>query len=98
VTLWLLSAAEDSRPMSVGPHPDWPDRLRVVFRDDRSWLFWIALFDGSSYAATHTQDGAEWVHSWTSHDGNVFLQYRDNIDPLAGLAAYPDSDPYDPRD
>src|SRR5690242_908195 len=48
VVMWLLSAAEDNRPMRVEPHPDWPDRLLLTFRDARVWSFWTALFDGST--------------------------------------------------
>lgn len=101
VMFWLLGSAVDDRPMSVGPHPDWPDRLLVRFRDDRSWRLWIALMDGSTHASTHTQDGDEWVHSWTSHDGNVWLQHRTadfDIESVLPGNEYPDNNPYDDRD
>jgi hypothetical protein len=86
VTFWLTREMTPERlPLSVGPHPDWPDRLLVTLRDQASWSFWTALLDGSTDAATHTEDDAGWWHSWTSHDGNVWLAYRDDTDTLAAL-------------
>lgn len=76
IVFWLLTATEDSRPMSVVPHPDWPDRLLCRFRDAASWRFWIGLMDGSSYAATHMADGSEIRHTWVTPEGNVWLEYR----------------------
>lgn len=72
---WLLSASEDKRPMWVGPHPQWPDRLLLRFRDERSWLFWTALLDGSPNAATHEQVGGELVSTWVNPAGDLWLTW-----------------------
>jgi hypothetical protein len=86
VTFWLSKQMTPERlPVSVAPHPDWPDRLLLTFADNTAWRFWIGLLDGSTDAATHTEDDAGWWHSWTSHDGNVWLAYRDDTDTLAAL-------------
>ena len=67
--------------VTCGPHPDHPDRLRVTFAEEPTWLFWIALFDGSSFAATHEEITGEMHHTWISPDGDLWLQY---FTPLAG--------------
>jgi hypothetical protein len=85
VGFWLLSAAEDNRPMQIKPHPDWPDRLLVTFRYESTWRFWTALMDGSTDAATHVEVAGETVHTFVTPDGNVWLTYTSPID----------EDPYD---
>jgi hypothetical protein len=62
-------------PKTVGPHPDHPDRLRVVLDDEADWLFWIQLFDGKADAATHEQVNGEIHTTWVSPDGDIWLQY-----------------------
>lgn len=62
-------------PLSVGPHPDWPDRLLVKLADERAWLFWIALLDGSAYAATHKSVHGQIVTTWVNPEGNLWLTY-----------------------
>jgi hypothetical protein len=82
---WLLGAHEDNRPMKVGPHPDWPDRLLLTFRNEYVWRQWVALMDGSTHAASHVDGGGETVHTWITPDGNCWLTYTSPID----------EDPYD---
>jgi hypothetical protein len=72
---WLLSARYADRPITVGPHPDHPDRLRLTFKDERVWKFWIALFDGSSDAATHDEVNGEIAHTWIDPEGDIWMQY-----------------------
>ena len=96
--------------ITCGPHPDHPDRLRVTFPDEPTWLFWIALLEGSSYAATHEEVAGEMRHTWITPDGNVWLIYHTPLGHhlIASEAFvvpdedpnddYPDSNPYDPRD
>lgn len=83
---WMLKARDDDRPMSVEPHPDWPDRLLCMFRDEKTWRMWLALLDGSTYTATHVADGNDIKHTWISPDGGIWLTYTtpaDDEDPLA---------------
>lgn len=85
VVPWMLSARYHDRPLTCAPHPDHPDRLRCVFRDERPWRFWISLLDGSSHAAVHEEVNGETEHRWISADGNVWLIYYTPIsgdDPL----------------
>ena len=73
------------RPVTVQPHPEHADRLRLTFSGEPSWRLWIALLDGSSEAATHVEVNGEIEHTWISSDGNVFLQHYTPIsgdDPL----------------
>lgn len=75
------------RPVTVAPHPDHPDRLRLTFSGERPWAFWVALMDGSTHAATHAEVNGETAHTWVSPDGDLWLQYfsplADDNDPLA---------------
>ena len=71
---------EYTRPITVGPHPDHADRLRLCFRDEPDWRYWLALLEGSSYAATHTEVNGETCHRWISPDGDLYLEY---FTPLA---------------
>lgn len=84
VTFWLLSARYHDRPLQVKPHPDWPDRLLLTFRDERVWRFWIGLMDGSAHAATHVVEGEQVRHTWITPSGDCWLQYTTEIteDPL----------------
>lgn len=104
VVPWLLTG--EVKPVTVGPHPDHPDRLRLTFSHDRAWAFWVALFDGSTHAATHAEVNGEIETTWVSPDGNLWLQYFTPgtfTDLLAGEtyeppSKYPDNSPYDDRD
>src|SRR5690349_9878995 len=55
VCFWLTRKMNPDRlPLTLGPHPDWPDRL--LMRVEPTALdFWIALFDGSPSACTHKE-------------------------------------------
>jgi hypothetical protein len=74
-TMWLLSARYHDRPIAVAPHPDYPDRLLLTFKEERSWRMWVALFDGNTYAATHEEVREQIVTTWVSQDGNLWLQF-----------------------
>jgi len=84
VTPWLLSARR-GRPVTCAPHPDRPDRLRLTFKNERDWRWWIALLDGSSHAATHVEVAGEIRHRWIDPSGDTWLEYYTPIsgeDPL----------------
>lgn len=75
VTPYLLTA-EPRKPLMVAPHPDHPDRLRLVFDSTGSaWAFWVALLDGSTHAAVHEEVNGEIEHRWVSPDDNLWLVY-----------------------
>lgn len=79
VMFWLGREMRPDRvPLSVEPHPLWPDRLQARFADESSWRLWIALLDGSTDAASHDQAGDTWTHTWITPDGNVWLTYTSN--------------------
>lgn len=92
VVPWLLDKGAVAKPMLIAPHPDHPDRLRLVFPNEGNWSFWIDLLGGSFDAATHEEVNGEMQHSWISPDGNLWLQY------FSVKNDYPDHDAYDPRD
>ena len=79
------------QPLTCREHPDLPGRLRLTFRDEDVWRFWISLLDGPSFAAVHEEVDGEMQHRWTSPDGLIWLTYysplpsptNDNDDPLA---------------
>ena len=85
--------AEHYVPLLVRPHPDHPDRLRVVLHGERDWRFWIALLDGSSDAATHAEVNGDTEHTWISPDGGIWLQH---YTPLK--SKYKHDPIHDPRD
>lgn len=66
------------KPHTIGPHPEHPDRLRLVFGSyaQEEWAFWIALFDGSTDAATQDEVNGEIEHRWISPDGDLWLIYH----------------------
>ncbi len=82
--------AGGNNPFQCGPHPDHPDRLRLVFHNETDWRRWIALFDGSTFAASHVHTGSEVQHSWIATDGLVWLVYHS---PLPS----PTNEVHDPR-
>jgi hypothetical protein len=65
----------DRLPRSVGPHPEWPDRLLVELHDERAFVFWVALLDGSTYAATHESVRGQIVTTWVNPEGDLWLRY-----------------------
>src|SRR5690349_16826538 len=76
VCFWLTrEMTPDRLPLSVGPHPDWPDRLLVKLGDERAWAFWTALLDGSTDAATREEVGGRIVTTWVNPEGNLWLTY-----------------------
>jgi hypothetical protein len=75
VVPWMLGARYLDRPLTCAPHPDHPDRLRLVFREQRVWAFWISLLDGALAASVQEEVNGEIEHRWTSPDGNLWLVY-----------------------
>lgn len=95
--------SESRRPVTCGPHPDRPGRIRVVLRTE-DFAFWVALLDGSTDASVYEAVNGELEHRWATPDGLVWLVA---YEPIPGrLVAserfvVPDEDPdypYDPRD
>lgn len=76
----VLTAGALDRPALCAPHPDHPDRLRLVFMSQRVWALWIALLDGSTDAAVHEEVNGEIEHRWVSPDGNLWLVYFSTVD------------------
>lgn len=70
---WMLSARYHDRPLQCSPHPDHTDRLRLIFLDERVWRWWVALFDGSTDTATHTEVAGEIQHQWIDPGGDLWL-------------------------
>jgi hypothetical protein len=75
VVPWVVSAQHRDRPITCAPHPDHPDRLRLTLKDEIAWRFWVALFDGSTEAATHTEVAGEIQHQWIDPEGDLWLTY-----------------------
>ena len=90
---WMLSARYHDRPVTCAPHPDHPDRLRLTFKDERVWSFWIALLDGSTHAAVHEDIAGEAEHRWVSADGNLWLVYHTRHSTNPGLTWESHDDP-----
>lgn len=90
---WLLSARYADRPVTCAPHPDHPDRLRLSFKDERVWAFWIALLDGSTHAAVHEETAGEIEHRWVSPDGGLWLIFHTPTGPPTGSAWERHDDP-----
>lgn len=82
VVPWLLDKGAVAKPMLVAPHPDHPDRLRLVFPNEGNWSFWIDLLGGSVDATTHEEVNGEMQHTWVTPDGNLWLQYFSQIGSL----------------
>lgn len=89
---WLLSSRDRDVPITCAPHPDHSDRLRLTFKEEWAWRKWVALLDGSSFAASHEEVNGEMHHTWISPDGDLWFQF------FSPLAKADESDPYDPRD
>ena len=79
------------QPLTCREHPDLPGRLRLTFRDEDAWRFWISLLDGSSFAAVHEEVAGEMQHRFTTPDGLIWLTYHS---PLPS----PTNDVHDDRD
>ena len=79
VMVWMLSARYHDRPLACDEHPDQPGRLRLVFKDERTWRFWAALLDLSTDAASHEEVDGEVRHTVITPDGNVWLIYHTPI-------------------
>ena len=79
------------QPLTCREHPDLPGRLRLTFRDEDAWRFWVALLDGSTDAAVHEEVNGEMQHRFTTPDGLIWLVYHS---PLPS----PTNDVHDDRD
>lgn len=93
VVPWMITARPQDQPILCEAHPLHPDRLRMVFIEERPWRFWIALMDGSTDTAVHEDIGGETEHRWVSADGNLWLVYH-----TRHTSKHPDNSPYDDRD
>jgi hypothetical protein len=82
-------------PVVCGPHPDHPDRLRLIFApgDEKGWRRWIALLDGSTDAAVQEDLGDETEHRWTSPFGDIWLVFH-----TQNSSRYVHDPIHDPRD
>lgn len=72
---WAIASVDPQRPAAALPHPLHPDRLLLTFKTEAAWRFWVALLEGSTYAATHEQVAGQLVTTWVTPDGNVWLQW-----------------------
>jgi hypothetical protein len=70
---YAITSQDQFRPLMAGAHPEHPDRLRLVFQTKQAWRWWIALLDGSSDAATHTEVAGEIQHQWIDPEGDLWL-------------------------
>ena len=61
------------QPVTCGPHPDLPGRIRLTFNSYTIWRFWIGLLDGSTDASIQEVVSGELVHRWATPDGLVWL-------------------------
>jgi hypothetical protein len=87
----------DRLPLSVGPHPEWPDRLLVKVRP-AAFSFWVVLLDGSVSACSHEEVGGQIITTWVSPDGGLWVQSFENAMPADLFQPYPNNDAHDPRD
>lgn len=66
--------SEQRRPITCGPHPDYPGRIKLSFNhDETTWAFWVALLEGSTHASVYEEVNGELEHRWTTPDGLVWL-------------------------
>lgn len=75
LTPFILTSQPHVMPLKVGPHPDHPDRLRVILLTEQAWKWWIALLDGSTDAATHEEVNGETEHRWIDPKGDLSCIY-----------------------
>ena len=69
------------RPLTCAEHPDYPGKLRLTFEGEDEWRWWIALLDGSSYAAVHEEVAGGMQHRFTTPDGLIWLTYYSPLPP-----------------
>ena len=91
------------QPVTCGPHPDYPSRIRLTFNSYATFAFWVALLDGSTDAAIQEEVDGELQQRWATPDGLVWLTcYSEAESPMAPDSwihnDYPDHDAHDPRD
>lgn len=91
VVPWMITSRHQDQPIVCAAHPLHPDRLRMVFAEERPWRWWIAVLDGSTHTAVHEEVNGETEHRWVSPDGNLWLVYHSSSTSLP-------ADIYDPRD
>ena len=91
------------QPVTCGPHPDYPSRIRLTFNSYATFAFWVALLDGSTDAAIQEEVDGELQQRWATPDGLVWLTcYSEAESPMAPDSwihnDYPNHDAHDPRD
>lgn len=68
--------AETRRPVTCGPHPDLPGKIRLTFDAYPDFTFWIALLDGSTHTVVHDVVDGMPQQRWASSDGLVWLVFN----------------------
>ena len=72
------------QPVTCGPHPDYPSRIRLTFNSYATFAFWVALLDGSTDAAIQEEVDGELQQRWATPDGLVWLTcYSEAESPMA---------------
>lgn len=74
----MLNCDPQQMPLTVSPHPDHPDRLRLVFSSRTDWAVWvqgIAGFPNAVHAAVQEEKDGEVEHRWTTPSGDIWCVF-----------------------
>lgn len=75
----MLRLSSRRHPVTVKPHPDHPDCLRVTFDAAHNWALWVhelAGFPNAVHAAVQEEVNGELEHRWITPDGAIWLVYH----------------------
>lgn len=77
-----ISSSAALRPITAGEDPETPGRVRLTFKTENAWAYWVTKLGESPFApdaAVRVPVNGEWQHRWMSSDAGVVCIY---IEPL----------------
>lgn len=77
-----ITSSAALRPITAGEDPETPGRVRLTFKTENAWAYWVTKLGESPFApdaAVRVPVNGEWQHRWMSSDAGVVCIY---IEPL----------------
>lgn len=73
-----ISTPSTFRPITAGEHPDYEGCVRLTFKTENAWAWWVTKLGESPFApdaAVREPVNGEWVHRWMSSDAGIVCEH-----------------------
>lgn len=73
-----ISTPSTFRPITAGEDPSHEGRVRLTFKTENAWAWWVTKLGESPFApeaAVRVPVNGEWVHRWMSSDAGIVCEH-----------------------